>query len=90
MSEASRLREAERYGARDDEVTPLRWPSSSWCNPSQDNEKSRPFWTGLFLRRRGGQKGARETCKTCLHQRLTDGLIHGTMRCAKNSEGVRR
>ena len=48
MSEASRKREDEGYEARDDEVTPPRWPLFSWCNPSQDNEKSRPFWTGLF------------------------------------------
>ncbi len=32
MSEAPRLRGDEGYGARDDEVTLPRWPSSSWCN----------------------------------------------------------
>ena len=52
MSEASRLRGGEGYEARDDEVTPPRWPLSSWCNQSQ-YDKSPAHLGGTFLRRKG-------------------------------------
>ena len=32
MSEAPHLGGDEGYEARDDDATPPRWPSSSWCN----------------------------------------------------------
>ena len=61
MREALRLRGAEGYGARDDDATPLKWPSSSWCNLLPEEEKSRPYGRDFFASPRRAKWGARES-----------------------------
>ena len=68
MSEPSPPGGGEGYGARDDEATPPRWLSCSWCN-IPDEKASATYGRGFFVAmgrrpRHGQRNGAGYPCIT--------------------------